>query len=308
MESGEYGSGDLGPAGLGSFGSGDFGSGSFGSGYAPAGNYGFESYYGGFDSFYENSYYSSDSYDYYYDASEYDDYDDYDDYYDDSGSSSSSSGSSTTTYTGSSSADSEDKSAETDAWTFEGYSGDDTFSGGSGNDVFWGAIGNDTLTGNGGQDVFYFQDFTEGKDTITDFQVGASGDALKFGASFASSYTRDSTLVDDTGANGSTYDMSNNSSVLPKIFNFSNSFANASSSTGVVSQLTSFVVTSDGSNPISSSADFILVTATASDSYVYGWSDSGNGVIDSGELFNLAVITGIDNDNITASDFTFGSI
>ena len=309
---GPGGPGDFGPGGPGNFfGAGEFGLSGFGTsgavGFGPGVSGGFA--LGGFDSFYGvymgSSYYSEDYYD---DASVYE-VEEYEEYFEESGESggTGSSGSSTT-FVGTSSDDSEDKSAESDAWQFEGYSGADTFIGGSGNDVFWGAIGNDTLTGNGGQDIFYFQDFTEGKDTISDFVVGASGDALKFGGSFTSAYTRDATLVDDSGVNGSTYDMSNNSSVLPKIFNFTNSFSTASSTSGVISQLSSFVVTTDGSNPISSSADFILVTATSSDSYVYGWSDSGNGVIDNGELFTLAAMTGIDNDSITASDFAFGSI
>ena len=224
-----------------------------------------------------------------------------------SGSGSGSSGSSTT-FVGTSAADSEDKSAESDAWKFEGYDGADIFKGGSGNDVFWGALGNDTLTGNAGQDIFYFQDFTEGKDTISDFVVGASGDALKFGGSFTSAYTRDSTLVDDNGSTGTTYNMATNSNVLPKIFNFTDAFATAGSTSGVISQLTSFVVTTDGTNPISSSADFIVITSTTNDSFVYGWGDSGNGSIDNGELFTLATLTGVDNDSMTASNFAFGSI
>ena len=127
-------------------------------------------------------------------------------------------GSSSTTFVGSGNTitDTSNKSSETAAWRFEGFSGADTFTGGSGNDVFWGAIDGDTLTGNAGQDVFYFGDFTEGKDTITDFVVGGSGDVLKFGGSFAGSYTRDATVVSDSGANGTTYNMATNSGVLPK--------------------------------------------------------------------------------------------
>ena len=84
--------------------------------------------------------------------------------------------------------DNVDKSSESVAWRFEGFSGADIFKGGSGDDIFWGAIDGDTLTGNAGQDVFYFGDFTEGTDTITDFVVGGSGDVLKFGpASFGGS-------------------------------------------------------------------------------------------------------------------------
>ena len=105
-------------------------------------------------------------------------------------------GSSGTTYVGSGAVDNVDKSSEAVAWRFEGFSGADIFKGGSGDDIFWGAIDGDTLTGNAGQDVFYFGDFTEGIDTITDFVVGGSGDVLKFGpASFGGSYTRDATVM-----------------------------------------------------------------------------------------------------------------
>ena len=54
--------------------------------------------------------------------------------------------------------------------------------------------------------MFYFGDMTEGTDTITDFTVGASGDVLKFNTAFqTSSYTRDATVVNDAGTNGSIY-------------------------------------------------------------------------------------------------------
>ena len=67
-------------------------------------------------------------------------------------------------------------------------------------------------------------------------------------------------------------------------------------------------ITTDGSTAISSATDFIIVTGTSNNAHVYGWSDSGNGVIDNGELFGLATLTGVDNDNIGASNFTFGPI
>ena len=214
-----------------------------------------------------------------------------------------------TTFIGDNTADNVDKSSETVAWRFEGYSGADNFIGGSAADVFWGAIGGDSLRGNGGQDVFYFGDFTEGTDTIIDFVVGNTGDVLKFGSAFTG-YTRDATVVADNGANGSTYNMATNSNVLPKIFNFTTAFATANTTTGVANQLTSFKVTTDGSTPISNPSDFIILAGSASptNAYAYAWSDSGNGVIDNGELFGLAAMTGVDNDNMTAANFAFGVI
>ena len=97
---------------------------------------------------------------------------------------------------------------------------------------------------------------------------------------------------------------------IPKIFNFTTAFATASTTTGVANQLTSYKVTTDGSTPISNPTDFIIVTGSTgpNNGYVYGWSDTGNGEIDNGELFGLATLTGVDNDNIGATNFTFGPI
>ena len=75
-------------------------------------------------------------------------------------------------------------------------------------------------------------------------------------------------------------------------------FSSANTTAGVKNQLTSLKITTDGSTAISSATDFIIVTGTSNNAHVYGWSDSGNGVIDNGELFGLATLTGVDNDNI----------
>ena len=109
---------------------------------------------------------------------------------------------------------------------------------------------------------------------------------------------------------GTTYNMGLNSNVLPSVFNFTSQFSSANTTAGVKNQLTSFKVTTDGSTPISTATDFVIVTGSTSpnNGYVYGWSDAGNGVIDNGELFGLATLTGVDTDNIGATNFAFGPI
>ena len=56
-----------------------------------------------------------------------------------------------------------------------GGEGNDTITGGNGNDWISGGAGNDTMSGRAGADVFVF---TEGHDTITDFQQGVDMVAL----------------------------------------------------------------------------------------------------------------------------------
>ena len=81
-------------------------------------------------------------------------------------------------------------------WAFTGDFWANRIAGGSGNDVLTGAQGFDTLiggdgddflrggnqpdamTGGGGRDVFFYDELIDLGDTITDFQLGASGDVL----------------------------------------------------------------------------------------------------------------------------------
>jgi Ca2+-binding RTX toxin-like protein len=44
---------------------------------------------------------------------------------------------------------------------------------------FFGSGGKDTITGGGGDDMFEFNNTSEGVDTITDFQLGKGGDYLQ---------------------------------------------------------------------------------------------------------------------------------
>jgi Ca2+-binding RTX toxin-like protein len=53
--------------------------------------------------------------------------------------------------------------------------------GGEGNDVLRGGAGNDTLTGGLGSDSFVRVSGSDGRETITDFTLGAGGDKLDIG-------------------------------------------------------------------------------------------------------------------------------
>ncbi|MEO1185477.1 MAG: hypothetical protein AAFX46_12645, partial [Cyanobacteria bacterium J06636_27] len=66
-----------------------------------------------------------------------------------------------------------------------------------GDDTLEGAEGNDTLTGNGGADTFFFNDISEGIDTITDFD-GIEGDIIQV--------TRDGFGLTEANINNFTYD------------------------------------------------------------------------------------------------------
>jgi Ca2+-binding RTX toxin-like protein len=59
-----------------------------------------------------------------------------------------------------------------------GNSAGNNLSGGAGNDTIFGGDGNDSLTGGTGADQFDFNAISEIGDTITDFEVGASGDMI----------------------------------------------------------------------------------------------------------------------------------
>jgi Ca2+-binding RTX toxin-like protein len=63
-----------------------------------------------------------------------------------------------------------------------GRGGNDTLIGGDGSDQLVGEAGFDLLTGGADSDIFFIFDLNQGRDTITDFQVGAGGDALSIGA------------------------------------------------------------------------------------------------------------------------------
>ena len=62
-----------------------------------------------------------------------------------------------------------------------GLGGKDTLEGGAGNDIVQGGADRDIINGGAGKDVFVFQDM-QGRDTITDFEVGT--DTIRFRGGF----------------------------------------------------------------------------------------------------------------------------
>ena len=155
-----------------------------------------------------------------------------------------------------------------------------------------------------GIDTFYYSDNAEGTDRINDF---SSTDILKFAQPFSNSYSR-SDFFSDSGVGGSTYNISSSSNLLPKVFNFTEDNPSYASTSGMENFLSDLLITVDGSNPISSSESFILVSGNGVNSAVYGWTDTGNGEVSASELFALAILDNTNNDTLSSSNFTFGTI
>ena len=242
----------------------------------------------------------------YSDAYFYDDPALYDDYGTDSSISSQSIQTTDFSQSGDNNANTIDKSAESSSWTLSGFSGDDNLTGGSGSDVLFGGLGADILTGSGGDDQFYFTDYNDGIDTISDFGQSGDADTLLFGANPASSYTR-KTMHADSGTNGSTYNISTDNT-LPTIINFTADTSNYNSAANVATHLSSFKVTTDGTNAISTTESYFLLLGNGTNSSVYVWEDTGNGIIVQSELNHMANLTGIDNDTLSGVEFAFNTI
>ena len=132
--------------------------------------------------------------------------------------------------------------------------------------------------------------------------------SLKFAQPFSSALHKNS-YATDNGSSGTTYNISASGNTLPKVFNFTANNNNYSIASGTQSFLSGLTVTTDGSTAISSNESFIVVTGNGTHSAVYGWTDTGDGVlITNGELFSLAVLSNVDNDNLSAANFSFGGI
>ena len=210
------------------------------------------------------------------------------------------------TQSGTNAADSFDKSSDSSSWTLKGFSGTDTLKGGTGDDVLFGGLDADTLTGGDGNDQFYFTALNDGIDTITDFGQSGDQDSLLFGATPSSSYTR-RTIQNDAAANGSTYNISTDNT-LPSIFNFTTNTNSYNSAAAVATLLSGFKVTTDGSTAISGAESFFMILGNGTNSSVYVWEDTGNGVVADSELSHMANLTGVDNDTLSGVEFSFQTI
>ena len=207
------------------------------------------------------------------------------------------------TITGTNNADTADKSTSSDAWRFDGFSGNDNFKGGSGNDTFFGGLGADDLTGNGGSDTYFFSDFLEGADTIRTF---SAADTLKFDHNWTNNYSR-TTLHTDSGSGGSVYNIGSNSGNLPIVFNFTANNSNHNTSAGVANFLSNFSVTTNGNTQIATVEDAIIVTGNGGTTSVWAWGNSAsNGTVEQTELVALASLNSYDNDTMAASNIAFG--
>lgn len=92
--------------------------------------------------------------------------------------------------------------SSTTATTITGLAGIDVITGGAAIDTITGGADNDTLTGGGEDDVFIYASATDGIDTYTDFDFGASGDDLQLTITAAVADIASNAAAVTTGVDG----------------------------------------------------------------------------------------------------------
>ena len=110
----------------------------------------------------------------------------------------------------------------------------------------------------------------------------------------------------DSGANGTVYNISSTNS-LPNIWNFTQNISSYNA-TNIANTLSTFKITTNGSAAITQSEDFFVVAGDGTNTGVFVWRDTGNGVIAAGELTHMANLSGVNNDTLTGAEFSFQAI
>lgn len=165
-----------------------------------------------------------------------------------------------------------------------GNAGADTLIGGGGNDTLTGGDGADTLTGDGGKNIFNYTAASEFGDTITDFNTGNSQDSIDLDATTVSSLV--GTGYTEVNSNGSV--SSSEGFVVIKTSLGSAGDQQVAATVATQLNMLSGLVANDAR---------IFVIGDGTDARVWKWEDSGDGVVDSGELSSVADLTGVDNLN-----------
>ena len=176
--------------------------------------------------------------------------------------------------------------------TVVGGSGGDglTFTG-AGNVAITGGDGADTLNLNGsGTHTVRYTATSEFGDSLTSFAAGASGDVVDF----------DVTVSHGTSTGFESLTSSGTVGANTAVVNITTNITNYSTAGDVASALTSL-------GGLSSGDKLLLAVGNGTDSRLWYWNDgtggTSDGNIESGELTNVATVSALDNDNLTADNF-----
>ena len=177
--------------------------------------------------------------------------------------------------------------------TLQGGGGSDSISGGVGDDIITGGSSTDTLTGGTGADTFIYNSTTEFGDTITDFSFGSGSDVVDFNVAV----TMGSNLA--TLASGALSSGEGLVLFTPDIS------TNVSDGTTVGSEIQAALTLTNAANK---SVLFIVDDANL-DVALWYWDDTtagigdGDGVIDSGEFTQVALLDNTNAASIHADNF-----